>query len=82
MGMQRIKQRDVAFTGDAKGTVNALGGKEFNEGFGGSFHGLLSFLAKGIAQPRRMIHGAHAENRYKPSFREAFIPGRTPNHAD
>ena len=30
MGMQRIKQRDIAFTGHAKGAVNALGGEEFN----------------------------------------------------
>ena len=39
MGMQRIKQRDIAFTGHAKRPVNALGSEEFNQGFGGGFHG-------------------------------------------
>jgi hypothetical protein len=38
MGMQRIKQRDIAFTGHAIGPVNALGSEEFNQGFSSGFH--------------------------------------------
>jgi hypothetical protein len=39
MGMQRIEQRNIAFSGHAKRPVNALRGKEFNQGFGSGFHG-------------------------------------------
>ena len=37
--MQRIKQRNIAFARHAKRPVNALGGEEFNQGFGSGFHG-------------------------------------------
>jgi hypothetical protein len=81
MGMQRIEQGDIAFSGHAKGTVNALRGEEFNQGFGSGFHGSDPSLPLGITRGRRMIHGAEAENLYKPGVREEFNLGRTPNHA-
>jgi hypothetical protein len=81
MGMQRIKQRDIAFTGHAKGAVNALRGEEFNQGFSSSFHGSDPSLPLGITRGQRMIHGAGAENLYKPAVREELNLGRTPIHA-
>jgi hypothetical protein len=41
MGMQRIEQRDVALPRHAECAVDALGGEEFHDSFGGGRHALV-----------------------------------------